>query len=229
MKYNLIVALDFSCKSDALALVDKLDPDSCALKIGSEMYTSLGPSFVQELVARRFKVFLDLKYHDIPTTVAKACAAACDLGIWMINLHASGGLKMMEAARKAVDAFGSNKPILIAVTVLTSMQSSDLTSIGIAENLENHVGNLAKIAKSAGLDGVVSSAVEVPLIKEICGNDFLTVTPGIRLATNNSDDQERVMTPKMALALGSDYLVVGRPITKACDPQRAIKELFEDV
>ncbi|MDF1757659.1 MAG: orotidine-5'-phosphate decarboxylase [Legionellaceae bacterium] len=229
MKYKLIIALDFDNEKQALSLVEKLSPDICALKVGSEMYTRLGPSFVRALVNRKFKVFLDLKFHDIPTTVARSCAVASELGIWMVNIHASGGLAMMEAARGAVDQFGDDKPLLIAVSVLTSMKSEDLRAQGITKTLEEHVCYLSRLAFEANLDGMVSSALEVPLIKKACGATFLTVTPGIRLPKHNLNDQSRVITPKQALALGSDYLVVGRPVTQAEDPMLAITELFADV
>jgi len=229
MKSKLIVALDFDNQTDALSLVDQLDPTWCALKVGSELFTLLGADFVCGLVARRYKVFLDLKFHDIPNTVARACAVAGDLGVWMLNVHASGGVAMMQAARAALDPYGSNRPLLIAVTVLTSMAADDLSALSITESLTDHVKTLATLAHHAGLDGVVSSALEVPLIKAACGNDFLTITPGIRLPGGATHDQSRVITPKEAIEIGSDYLVMGRPITRATNPAQVIQELLHYV
>jgi len=229
MSKKLIVALDFDNHSSAMALVNQLDPACCALKVGSEMFTFFGTDFVKALVGKRFSVFLDLKFHDIPNTVAHACKAAAELGVWMINVHASGGLAMMQAARQALTSYGSERPLLIAVTVLTSMSASDLIAAGIHEPLEERVCTLARLAKEAGLDGVVSSALEVPAIKSACGRDFLTVTPGIRLKSNSGDDQVRVMTPEMALKAGSDYLVIGRPITQANNPERVVHDLLQSM
>lgn len=228
MKYKLIVALDFNDQTKAMTLIDKLDPNICALKVGSEMYTLFGPTFVRKLVDRKFKVFLDLKFHDIPTTVAKACSAACELGVWMLNVHAAGGFKMLQAARASIDSFGKDKPLLIAVSVLTSMETEDLLSIGITTPLDKYVIELSKLALQSGFDGVVSSALEVPLIKKTCGDKFITVTPGIRMPNDVLNDQLRVISPKEALNFGSDYLVVGRPITLSSNPLQVIDELFAD-
>lgn len=226
MKYKLIVALDFHVEKEALQLVSILDPTICALKIGNEMFTLFGFELVKKLVAKNFKVFLDLKFHDIPTTVSRACKAAAELGVWMVNVHASGGTSMLIAAREAIDTFKAHeRPLLIAVTVLTSMHEKDLVEVGVESPLTDQVLKLSKIAKYAGLDGVVASALEVPKIKQLCGEKFLTVTPGIRL-NSETHDQKRVLTPKQAYALGSDYLVIGRPITQAKDPLLAIQELF---
>jgi orotidine-5'-phosphate decarboxylase len=207
----------------AMALVEQLDPSLCALKVGSEMFTLLGPHFINKLVEQQFNVFLDLKFHDIPNTVARACKVAADLGVWMINVHALGGLKMMDAASAAIRGFGNSRPLLIAVTVLTSMDSKEFSTLELSQSIETQVEVLARLAKQAGLDGVVSSAFEVPKIKSVCGDDFLTITPGIRLLSNLKDDQERVVTPKEAIHLGSDYLVVGRPITRAENPANALQ------
>lgn len=226
---KLIVALDFDNQEDAFTLIDKLEPTQCALKVGSELFTLLGPIFVKLLVARDFKVFLDLKFHDIPNTVAKVCKVGADLGVWMMNVHASGGYKMMSAAREAIDSYGKDKPLLIAVTILTSFNQEDLPSIGITHSLTEQVKNLARVTRDAGLDGVVSSAHEVKLIKELCGTDFLTVTPGIRLLNNANDDQSRIMTPEQAIKQGSDYLVVGRPITQAASPERVVAEILAKI
>lgn len=229
MSSPLIVALDFNSELDALNLVDKLDPKECSLKVGSELFTLFGTQFVRQLVERKFKVFLDLKFHDIPNTVANACKAGADLGVWMMNVHASGGMNMMHSARQALESYGVNRPILIAVTVLTSFSQEDLASIGITIPVMEHVKNLARLAKESGLDGVVSSAHEVGEIKNACGADFITVTPGIRLATDAKNDQTRIMTPADARAAGSDYLVVGRPITQANEPEKVVAALLASI
>ena len=223
---SLIVALDFDSQVDALRLVDKLDPNKCAVKVGSEMFTLYGASWVKQLMQRNFKVFLDLKFHDIPTTVARVCCVCADLGVWMMNVHASGGLKMMEAARVAIEPWGDSRPLLIAVTVLTSFSADDLLSIGVKNDLSTHVTNLAALAKQANLDGVVSSAHDVRSIKQECGDSFVTVTPGVRLENSPLNDQVRVVTPKEVHRLGSDYFVVGRPITQAKDPNSVIDLLL---
>jgi orotidine-5'-phosphate decarboxylase len=226
MRYNLIVALDFHIEEDAWQLVNLLSPSLCAVKVGSEMFTLFGANFITKLVSKGFKVFLDLKFHDIPTTVSYACQAAAELGVWMINVHASGGFEMMHAAREALGRYQkANRPLLIAVTVLTSFQETDLAAIGVEKTVNEHVVNLSKLAKQAGLDGVVASAYEIPNIKKVCGANFLTVTPGIRLNTDKFD-QKRVLNPQQAIELGSDYLVIGRPITRAPDPLLAIQQLF---
>lgn len=226
---TLIVALDFDNQTTAFELIDQLDPKQCAVKVGSEMYTLFGPAFVRALVAKQFKVFLDLKFHDIPNTVAQACVASAELGVWMINVHASGGMRMMQAASTALDGYGVNRPLLIAVTVLTSMSALELSTLGISTTLAEHVCMLARHAQEAGLDGVVSSALEVPLIKATCGQHFLAVTPGIRMPGGNQDDQTRIVTPALALKAGSDYLVVGRPITRAADPAQVVSEILRYV
>ncbi|KTD73160.1 orotidine-5'-phosphate decarboxylase [Legionella tucsonensis] len=229
MTSKLIVALDFDNELDALNLVEKLDPKSCGLKVGSELFTLLGTSFVKQLIKRQFNVFLDLKFHDIPNTVAKACKAGADLGVWMMNVHASGGMSMMQAARKAIDSYGVNRPILIAVTVLTSFKQNELTAIGVTAPVIDQVKNLAILTKESGLDGVVSSAQEVKIIKSSCNDQFITVTPGIRLASNSNDDQSRVMSPKQAIEEGSDFLVVGRPITQAANPEIVVDEILSSI
>ena len=226
-QHTLIVALDFDNLIDAEFLISKLDYKKVAIKVGSEMFTLFGPAFVRSLVARKFKVFLDLKFHDIPSTVAKSCKAAADLGVWMINVHASGGLKMLQAAKEALIPFGTNRPLLIAVTVLTSMSNDDLLSSGINKPLEQRIIELAKIAKTAGLDGVVCSALEVPLIKAQSGEDFITVTPGIRLKNDSKDDQSRSVTPEDAIKMKSDFLVIGRSITKAMNPENIVDDLLK--
>lgn len=225
MHTPLIIALDFDKRADALSLVDQLQPSECALKVGSELFTLLGPDFVRELVNRHFRVFLDLKFHDIPNTVAQACRLSADLGVWMLNVHASGGLDMMRAAREALSRYAT-PPLLVAVTVLTSMNAQGLASVGVASSMDNQVLQLATLAKTAGLDGVVCSAHEASSIKRQCGSDFLAVTPGIRLASNESDDQSRIMTPEAAIRAGSDYLVMGRPVTRAPSPKQVIAEVL---
>ncbi len=229
MTPKLIVALDFDNRNNALQLVDKLDPSHCALKVGSELFTLLGPQFVKELVRREFKVFLDLKFHDIPNTVAKACHSAAELGVWMINVHAIGGLKMLQAAKESLKSYGQNRPLLIAVTVLTSFEEGELASVGISNSLPEQAIHLAMLAREAGLDGVVSSAHEVKIIKQKCGKNFITVTPGIRLPNNLKDDQSRVMTPQQAIKEGSDFLVIGRPITQASNPVEVVSALLHDL
>lgn len=225
MATNLIVALDFHSRTEANDLVQQIDPGSCILKVGSEMFTLLGPDFIRDLANAGYKIFLDLKFHDIPNTVAQACISAAELGVWMINVHASGGLAMMKAAVAALDTCRSHRPLLIAVTVLTSMDSSELPAIGIDASVERQVCRLALLAKEAGANGVVCSAHEVPMIKAQCGTHFLTVTPGIRLDGDGLDDQSRVMTPENAVKLGSDYIVVGRSITRAPEPAKIINSI----
>ena len=229
MEPKLIVALDFNNKEDTLSLVERLDPSHCILKVGSELFTLLGPSLVKELVSRRFKVFLDLKFHDIPNTVASACKVVADLGVWMVNVHASGGMAMMQAAVAALADYGHNKPLLIAVTVLTSFDDHELQQIGLNKPVVEQAKQLALLAKNAALDGVVCSAHEVQAIKESCGHSFITVTPGIRLASENQDDQCRIMTPKAAIQAGSDYLVIGRPITRATNPAQVVQYILKSL
>lgn len=229
MSFKLIIALDFDTESRAFDLIDALDPKQCALKIGHEMFTRFGPQFVRQMVTRGFKVFLDLKFHDIPNTVARACKAAADLGVWMLNVHAIGGEKMMVAAREAIVPYDKSRPLLIAVTVLTSFNAFDLKSIGLSRDLDHQVIHLATLANHAGLDGVVCSAQEVQLIKQACGISFLTVTPGIRLAHDSRDDQSRIMTPQQAINEGSDYLVLGRSITQSDHPIDAVNQILKSI
>jgi orotidine-5'-phosphate decarboxylase len=224
VKSNVIVALDYDNKHSALTLADRLDPKYCRVKVGKELFTAAGPSVVKELSDRSFDVFLDLKFHDIPNTVAKALSAAADLGVWMANVHASGGSRMMSAAKQALDNSGSDM-LLIGVTVLTSMDTSDLEEVGIKRTLSDQVLHLASMTKDSGLDGVVCSAQEARTLKESLGEDFKLVTPGIRLANSAADDQRRIVTPADAMALGSDYLVIGRPITQSADPLATLLEI----
>ena len=223
---RVIVALDFSHPARALALMDRLDPGECALKVGKEMFVVAGPEPVRWMVERGFRVFLDLKFHDIPNTVAQACAAATRLGVWMLNVHAAGGAAMLEAAREAVARtaaeLGRPRPLLIAVTVLTSLADGDLEAIGLAGPATAAATRLARLAQRAGLDGVVCSAQEAASLRAACGPAFRLVTPGIRPAGSAPDDQSRIVTPEAAVAAGADYLVVGRPITQAPDPLAAL-------
>lgn len=224
---KIIVALDYADADSALKLVSQLDPKLCRLKVGKELFTAAGPQFVEKLTHSDFGVFLDLKFHDIPNTVAKACTAASNLGVWMLNVHASGGLEMMQAAKQAVDS-SAQQPLLIAVTVLTSMTQQTLNQIGIHTDLATHVLNLATLTQQAGLDGVVCSAMEAQSLRAKLGEDFCLVTPGIRPANASKDDQSRIVTPADALALGSSYLVIGRPITKAENPLAALQAIHAE-
>jgi orotidine-5'-phosphate decarboxylase len=226
---KIIVALDFPSQNPALALADQLDPAKCRLKVGKELFTRSGPELVKSLQGRGFDVFLDLKFHDIPNTTSAAVAAAADLGVWMVNVHASGGEKMMVACRERLESFGADKPLLIAVTVLTSMSDSDLAGIGITDSAEAHVSRLATLTKNCGLDGVVCSAQEAPRLKAEQGAEFQLITPGIRPLTADKGDQQRIMTPTDALKAGSDYLVIGRPITQASDPLAALEAIHSEV
>jgi orotidine-5'-phosphate decarboxylase len=225
----ILVALDFDDKAAALRLIDQLDPSLCRLKVGKEMFTLFGPQLVRDIHDRNFDLFLDLKFHDIPNTVAKAVSAAAELGVWMTNVHASGGLAMMQAAKKALEPYGANAPLLIAVTVLTSMSDNDLALLGINVPAVDHVLRLAKLSQDAGLDGVVCSAQEAKLLKHNFGPDFTLVTPGIRPVGSEIGDQHRVMTPPQALQAGSDFLVIGRPITQASDPLAALNAIHESL
>ena len=225
MTSKIIVALDYEKESDALALVDQIDPSLCRLKVGKEMFTTLGMNFVKQLHQRNFDVFLDLKYHDIPNTVARAVRSAADLGVWMVDLHASGGLRMMEEAKRILEPYGKDAPLLIAVTVLTSMEDLDLLQIGINASPMEQVLRLAHLTQRAGLDGVVCSPQEVEILRNACGEDFKLVTPGIRPIGADFGDQRRVMTPTAAIRAGSDYLVIGRPITKANNPVEVLRSI----
>lgn len=225
MTSKIIVALDYEKESDALALVDQIDPSLCRLKVGKEMFTTLGINFVKQLHQRNFDVFLDLKYHDIPNTVARAVRSAADLGVWMVDLHASGGLRMMEEAKRILEPYGKDAPLLIAVTVLTSMEDLDLLQIGINASPMEQVLRLAHLTQRAGLDGVVCSPQEVKILRNACGEEFKLVTPGIRPIGADFGDQRRVMTPTAAVRAGSDYLVIGRPITKADNPVEILRSI----
>jgi orotidine-5'-phosphate decarboxylase len=214
---RVIVALDYPDGESAWRLVTRLEPAQCRLKIGKELFTSAGPDLVRRLVDHGFDVFLDLKFHDIPSTVAKACRAAAGLGVWMMNVHALGGERMLVAAREALSG-SPRPPLLVAVTVLTSMDETDLASVGLGGLPEDHVLRLARLARDCGLDGVVCSSRETPALRSRLGEGFILVTPGIRPSGSGRDDQRRVMTPVEAVRNGSSYLVIGRPITQADDP-----------
>ncbi len=222
---KVVVALDFDKKADALSFVDKIEPSDARLKVGKEMFTYFGPEFVKQLTGKGFDVFLDLKFHDIPNTVAKAVTAAADLGVWMVNVHASGGSQMMSKAKEALDTYGKDAPLLIAVTVLTSMNEADLRGLGINKTPAEQVDFLASLTKRSGLDGVVCSAWEAEQLKRDLGKEFKLITPGIRPAGSAQNDQHRIMTPSEAISVGVDYLVIGRPITKAENPQLVLEQI----
>lgn len=225
----IIVALDFDDKDIANELVSKLDPKLCRLKVGKEMFTMFGPEWVKQLVAKGFDVFLDLKFHDIPNTVAKACAAAAKLGVWMINVHASGGASMMKAAREAIEPFGDKRPLITAVTILTSMDEQGYSDLGYQRTISEQVLHFAELAKRSGMDGVVCSALEAELLSQKLGKDFKLVTPGIRPEGSAVGDQSRVMTPARAINAGASYLVIGRPITQAPDPLERLCDISESI
>ncbi len=225
---RIIIALDYPDAATALALVARLEPTLCRLKVGKELFTATGPGLLEEIMRRGYQVFLDLKFHDIPNTTAQACKVAASLGIWMVNVHALGGRRMMEAARAAI-ADSSTSPKLIAVTMLTSMAQQDLNEIGISATPADMALRLAKLARDSGLDGVVCSAQEAALLRTHCGPDFCLVTPGIRPAQAGIDDQSRVMSPLAAIREGSSYLVIGRPITKAADPLQALLDINREI
>ena len=225
---KIIIALDYPNAAPALALADRLEPSLCRLKVGKELFTATGPALLEELMQRGFEVFLDLKFHDIPSTTAQACKAAASLGVWMVNVHALGGRKMLVAAREAIVS-SAQRPKLIAVTMLTSMAQEDLVDLGINATPAEMVLRLATMARDSGLDGVVCSAQEAVLLRKHCGNEFCLVTPGIRPAHASLDDQSRVMSPKAAMQAGSSYLVIGRPITQAADPLQALLDINQEI
>lgn len=222
----IIVALDYPTRDAALTFVDQVAPQDCRLKVGKEMFTLFGPQFVNELQQRGFDVFLDLKFHDIPNTTARAVAAAAELGVWMVNVHASGGARMMSAAREALLPFGKDAPRLIAVTVLTSMEEVDLRDIGIDLPAAVHAERLAKLAQNCGMDGIVCSAQEATHFRSVLGEVFQLVTPGIRPHGSDSADQRRVMTPQQAQQAGVDYMVIGRPITQSANPAHMLQTIL---
>lgn len=225
---RIIVPLDTPRLEDALALAARLDPKLCRVKVGKELFVAAGPEAVLRVQERGFEVFLDLKFHDIPNTVAGACRSAARLGVWMMNVHASGGEAMLRAAREAVDSV-ARPPLLIAVTILTSLAAEDLERIGFAGSLTENVERLARLTRACGLDGVVCSAQEAALVRQATGGDFTLVTPGIRLASDRKDDQARVVTPRDAVRLGANYLVIGRPITASPDPAATLQQIRESL
>lgn len=221
----IVVALDYDNRDKALAFIDRIDPRDCRLKVGKEMFTLFGPQLVRDIQARGFDVFLDLKFHDIPNTTAHAVAAAAELGVWMVNVHASGGARMMTAAREALLPFGNDAPLLIAVTVLTSMEASDLVDLGIAATPAEHAERLARLTQNCGLDGVVCSAQEAVRFKSELGQSFKLVTPGIRPVGSDAGDQRRIMTPQQAQTAGVDFMVIGRPITQSANPSQTLRDI----
>ncbi len=225
---RIIVALDFPDASEALTLVNKLDPELCRVKVGKELFTCAGPDVVKTLAGLGYDVFLDLKFHDIPNTVAAACHAAAELGAWMINVHALGGRRMLEAAAEAVRRH-AHPPLLIAVTVLTSLNEQDCAELGLQGAIRDHVTRLGELAAACGLDGLVCSGQEVSTIREALGANLVLVTPGIRPMLATQDDQRRVMTPSQVRKLGADYLVIGRPITRAPDPNAVLSAIHQEI
>ncbi len=228
MSSRVIVALDYADAQSAMALVDRLEPSACKLKVGKELFTAAGPALVAAIAERGFDLFLDLKFHDIPNTVAQACKAAGQLGVWMINVHALGGRGMMNAAREAIEA-APRRPKLIAVTVLTSMAEPDLREVGIDASPLMEAMKLAELAAECGLDGVVCSAHEAAAIRDRLGSRFLRITPGIRLPEDGAGDQKRVMTPELAIAAGASYLVIGRSVTRAPDPLAVLARINREI
>jgi orotidine-5'-phosphate decarboxylase len=223
--------MDFEAAEPCLVLAKTLNPKYCRLKVGKELFTAAGPQLIEQLMGLGFEIFLDLKFHDIPSTVAKAVKAASKLGVWMVNVHASGGEAMLVAAKESIEQYANptHKPILIAVTVLTSMTADDLKGIGCDANPQQQVLRLAALTKKAGLDGVVCSALEAAALKEAFGSNFCLVTPGIRPAGSATDDQKRIVSPTDAIKNGSDYLVIGRPITQATNPAAMCESIYQDL
>lgn len=229
---KIIIALDFDNEQAVEEFIDDLNPQTCRLKIGKTLFTQYGPQWVQKLQSKGFEIFLDLKFHDIPAQVQGACQQAAKLGVWMVNVHALGGLKMLQAAKAGVESViphQSRRPLLIGVTLLTSLSAQDVAMLGFKGNLEETVLQLATLCYEAGLDGVVCSAHEVPGLKKAFGQSFLCVTPGIRLPDDNVQDQQRIMTPESAIAAGSDYLVIGRSITHATEPSRVLQKINQSI
>ena len=226
MENKIIIPLDLD-HSSAINIAKKLNPDLCRLKVGSQLFTSSGPKIISELNDLKFDIFLDLKFYDIPNTVYESVKSAVDLGVWMVNVHASGGAKMLESAKKAIESVNSST-ILIAVTILTSFSKENMANLGISD-LDKHILNLGKLAYDCGLDGVVCASTDTQSIKKNFGKNFLTVTPGIRPAWSSLDDQSRVSTPAEALRNGSDFLVIGRPITGSKDPIKALERIYKEM
>ena len=225
---RIIVAFDFAAQEPAMELLARLDPGQCRIKVGKEMFTRFGPDLVRAIIGKGFDVFLDLKYHDIPNTVAAACKAAADLGVWMLNVHASGGRKMMVAAREALEGY-AQRPLLIGVTILTSLSRADIAEAGFSGEPVDNVLRLAALGQASGLDGVVCSPLETEAIRQSLGEDFLLVTPGVRPGGSSTDDQQRIKTPADAIRGGSSFLVIGRPITAAPDPMASLETIRREV
>ena len=226
---RILVAMDFDNSSACLAMAKRLSPKDCRLKVGKELFTACGPLIIEQLMALGFEIFLDLKFHDIPNTTAKAVKAAAELGVWMVNVHASGGERMLIAARDILESYGKQRPLLIAVTVLTSMEQVDLQGVGIDRSPEQQVMKLASLTQRCGLDGVVCSAQEAQLMRAQFGDDFCLVTPGIRMPDSPADDQRRTLTPIAAIAAGSHYLVIGRPITQSVNPDDTCRRIIHSL
>lgn len=224
---RIVVAMDFDNADQCLAMAKRLSPQDCRLKVGKELFTACGPKIVEQLMALGFDIFLDLKFHDIPNTTSKAVKAAAQLGVWMVNVHASGGERMMLAAREILEQRAGRKPLLIAVTVLTSMETRDLSGVGVDRAPEEQVMKLARLTHTCGLDGIVCSAKEAALMRREFGGQFCLVTPGIRLDTSPADDQRRTLTPAAAIAAGSSYLVIGRPIIQSANPIETCKSIIQ--
>jgi orotidine-5'-phosphate decarboxylase len=230
MQNPLIIALDFDTKEEALAFAKQLNPSTCRVKVAATLFTRYGPNLIKALQDLGFEVFLDLKFHDIPQQVAGACRQAARLGVWMVTVHCAGGVTMLRAAQEAlVEHANKIKPLLVGVTVLTSLSSEDLSQTGVSCGVIDTVTKRAELACFSHIDGVVSSAAEVPLIRKVVSPTFLCVTPGIRLAEDVNDDQKRVVTPQVAIQQGSDYLVIGRSITRASDPQQVIQSVLHSL
>lgn len=225
---RVIVALDFTDADTAKTFVNRVTPAQCRLKVGMELFTAAGPSLVEHLVVRGFDVFLDLKYHDIPTTVERACSRAAGLGVWMLNVHALGGKRMLMAAREAIER-STHRPLLVGVTLLTSHGDDELTEIGLEGGTERQVERLADIVKDAGLNGVVCSPAEAAMLRRRFGKKFVLVTPGVRQAGDAVDDQRRTRTPAEAVREGADFLVIGRPVTRAPDPAAVLDAINREI
>lgn len=229
MTSPIIVAFDFASEEEALRMADELDPSLCRAKVGKELFTRCGPSVVRQLIDRGYDVFLDLKFHDIPNTVAAAVKVAADMGVWMITVHASGGRRMLQQARDALQDFAGNRPLLVAVTLLTSLDDSDPNELGIAASAYEQVQRMMNLSRECGLDGVVCSAHEAARLRAACGPEFLLVTPGIRQANEPQSDQKRALSAREAAAAGSSYLVVGRPITRNAQPLQTLRAMIADI
>jgi orotidine-5'-phosphate decarboxylase len=225
----VIVALDFPEVAPAIAMADQLDPSKCRLKVGKELFTSSGPAIIEALHQRGFEVFLDLKFHDIPNTTASAVRAAAELGVWMVNVHASGGRRMMDACMEVLHSRGGHRPLLIAVTVLTSLEQEDLQEVGVDIEPMVQVQRLGRLAQECGLDGLVCSARESRALRGALGDDLLLVTPGIRPAESSADDQKRIVTPAQAMTNGSSFMVIGRPITRSPEPAQALDRILAEL